>query len=455
MKKIISILFIISCQLISGQENTLVKGEIIDSVFIKNDFNESYTLYIPNNYTAAKLSPIVFIFEPAARGKVGIHPFIKASEKYGYILICSNNTKNGPFEQNFDITNRLFKKVFSDFKIDPKRIYTAGFSGGARLASTIAILTKQVQGVIACGAGLSNSPAHLPTDDSFSYAGIIGDEDMNLLEMYKTQDYLSKLKISTSLFVYEINHKWPSQEQILTAFDWLQLEAYKKGLIPKNNDVIKTSYINNYKKAKQLQDNNKLLYAQEEYKRIIENFDTYYTLDSVSRILNDLNTNKTLTKEKKQLKPIFQEEINLAKIFTTRFKNDLIKKNVNLKWWKSHISKLKKEESKASFSKKKMLNRSLYKIYAMVIESASFGSASSNFDKAIFCYDIGILIFPEYPFLYFKQMENYIRKEDENSALDYLQKLLDSGYKNKNIILNYKAFKSLKNNERFIALTKD
>ena len=128
MKKNILILFVIFSQLITGQENTLIKGKIIDSVYIKNNFKESYALYVPNNYTTTELSPIVFIFEPAARGKIGITPFIKAAEKYGYILICSNNSKNGPFEQNFEITNRLFEKVFADFAVNPKRIYTAGFS---------------------------------------------------------------------------------------------------------------------------------------------------------------------------------------------------------------------------------------------------------------------------------------------------------------------------------------
>lgn len=455
MKKIILILFVIFSQLITGQENTLIKGKIIDSVYIKNNFKESYALYIPNNHTTLELSPIVFIFEPAARGKIGIYPFIKAAEKYGYILICSNNSKNGPFEQNFEITNRLFEKVFSDFAINPKRIYTAGFSGGARLASSIAVLTKQIQGVIACGAGLSSSPTHMPSDDSFSYAAIIGDEDMNLLEMYRTKEYLSKLKISNSLFVYEINHKWPSQDQILSTFDWLQLEAYKKGIIPKNNDVIKTSYLNYYNKARQLQNNNKLLYAQEEYKRIIENFNAYYSIDSISRILSDLNKNKSLISEKKQLKSIFEEEVNLANMFTKRFKNELTKKNTNLKWWEAQISKLKKEEKNASFSKNKMIHRLLYKVYAMAIESANYGNASAITDKTIYCYDICILIYPEYPFLYFKQIENFIRKNDPDNAVNYVEKLLNSGYKNKKAILQNKAFESLKINNRFIALTKD
>ena len=56
-------------------------------------------------YEPEKPSPAIFIFEPMARGKIGIQPFISAAEQYGYILICSNNSKNGPYDLNLTLTN--------------------------------------------------------------------------------------------------------------------------------------------------------------------------------------------------------------------------------------------------------------------------------------------------------------------------------------------------------------
>ncbi|BAO74288.1 hypothetical protein [Winogradskyella sp. PG-2] len=357
--------------------------------------------------------------------------------------MCSNNSKNGSLE-NFEITNRLFIKIFSDFNIDANRIYTSGFSGGARLAFAITVVTNKIQGVIACGAGFSASATNLSTDHSFSYAGIIGDEDMNLIEMNSMRVYLSQFNISNSLFTYEMNHKWPSQEQILSAFDWLQLEAYRKGIIPLNNDAIKTSYQNYYNKAIQIENDNKLLYAEEEYKRIIKSFETYYQIDSISNRLSDLSKNKVLIGKKKQLESIYKEETNLSNVFAKRFANDLTKKNKNLKWWTSRVNKLTKEEAKSTILKKKMIRCLLFKVYALAIESAKYGSASNDKDKSIFCYDICMLLYPDYSFLYFEQIENYIDKNDINSALNYVEKLLNSGYKNKSKILNYKAFEILK-----------
>ncbi len=157
MKYFLFIILISSFCSLLGQESDFPIGEIVDSIAVSKTSNESFALYLPSNYKPNTLSPIVFIFDPAARGKIGIHPFIKAAEKYNYILICSNNSKNGPYDQNFEIASRLFDKIFSDFSINPKRIYTAGFSGGARLASRITVLNEHIQGVIACGAGIASN----------------------------------------------------------------------------------------------------------------------------------------------------------------------------------------------------------------------------------------------------------------------------------------------------------
>lgn len=427
-------------------------GEIVDSIAVSKTSNETFALYLPSNYKPNTLSPIVFIFDPAARGKIGIHPFIKAAEKYNYILICSNDSKNGPYDQNFAIASRLFDHIFSNFNINPKRIYTAGFSGGARLASSIAVSNEHIQGVIACGAGIASSQILFHNDLHFSYAAIVGDQDMNLLEMYETRDYITKFKVSNALFVYDMDHKWPSQEQILEALDWMQLEAYKKGLTKRNDDIIKSSYNSFYKKARKLESAHKLVYAQELYKGIIKNFNFYYQLDSIKEKLKALKVNKALLKEKKELEGIFEQERSLSKMFVDRFYTDIDKSKPKLKWWESEINKLKKQENAASNNKKKMLSRLQYKIFATAIEEVNLNQIDKNSNQAIFCYDICILIYPDYYFPYFKQIENYLKQNNDEMAIDYLERLLNSGYDDLNTIREYKAFDELKSKERFKAL---
>ncbi len=98
-----------------------------------------------------------------------------------------------------------------------------------------------------------------------------------------------------------------------------------------------------------------------------------------------------------------------------------------------------------------MLNRVLYIIFAKAIESVQFNGVQ-NIDQAIFCYDICIIIYPKYPLPYFKQIENFINKNNESIALDYLEKLLNSGYNDINSIKENNAVKRLKNTDRYLQL---
>ena len=153
------LIFLLSLSLFSRGDR-FKKGKTIDTIWVDKTLNESFAFYMPKSYEPATPTPVVFIFEPMGRGNTGIEPFIAASETYGYLLICSNNTKNGPFEQNYEIADKLFNKVFSSLLLDPKRIYTSGFSGGARLALSITVKTNQIQGVVSCGASLTVNRHH-------------------------------------------------------------------------------------------------------------------------------------------------------------------------------------------------------------------------------------------------------------------------------------------------------
>ncbi|WP_103070811.1 hypothetical protein [Aquimarina sediminis] len=214
--------------LLGNAQQVFEKGKVIDSISVFENSSETFALYLPTSFDASKPSSIVFIFEPAARGKVGITPFIEASEAYSHILICSNNNRNGPYAGNFDIANRLFEFVFSNFKVHENQVFLAGFSGGARLASTIAVMTNQIAGVIGCGAGFSENQSQMPSIQQFSYVGICGNRDMNYTEMLTVKKYLQQLNFNHTLITYDGNHSWPPSKEILKAFDWLAIQSHKK-----------------------------------------------------------------------------------------------------------------------------------------------------------------------------------------------------------------------------------
>jgi hypothetical protein len=50
----------------------LPTGQVIDSVTCADDPSETYALYLPSTYTPTKRWPIIYAFDPSARGKVPV-----------------------------------------------------------------------------------------------------------------------------------------------------------------------------------------------------------------------------------------------------------------------------------------------------------------------------------------------------------------------------------------------
>jgi hypothetical protein len=82
--------------------------------------------------------PLVVSSDPAARGTVPLELQKDAAEKFGYVLVASNNSGNGLWKPRFNATDAALTDVQTRVSVDPRRIHFAGFSGGARFSSQIA-----------------------------------------------------------------------------------------------------------------------------------------------------------------------------------------------------------------------------------------------------------------------------------------------------------------------------
>jgi predicted esterase len=434
------------------QNESHVRGVIIDSVTIKNSI-ETYSLYLPERFKQNELSAIVFIFDPGGSGKNGIQPFIESAEKYNYILVCSNNSKNGPLDNNFNIINRLFETVFERFNIDEKQIYTAGFSGGSRLATAVAVLTKQVQGVIACGAGFSPSNSHIPiSKENFSYVGLVGDRDMNYQEMLKVKDWLDKFQIDNEIFIYEDNHKWPSSNKILKAFAWLEIQAYKKSIRRKDEILLKESYHDFFESASLLESANQIERSVWEYERIKRNYSRFFKTDSVSKKIKQLKESRKYEEDLKNRLFIKKEEAKIRKSFVLRFSKELAapKNPINYKWWTKELKKLNdKYRSSNNPAFQKMGERIGYAVYAMAIETAESQLREQNTRKALYCHDLVAIMIPEKPYPYFLLAIDYALLNNEDKVYENLKIAISKGLNNKKLLYNTKEFFKYKSSERF------
>jgi pimeloyl-ACP methyl ester carboxylesterase len=191
-----------------------------------------YALYIPARGNP-KAMPVVFFFDPHGDGTLPLNKYKTLAEAYGFILVGSNLSKNGndwPTTEN--IWNKLYGDVRQRLKIDDRRLYTCGFSGGAKVASYVAIQHPGIRGVIAGGAGLPDGVS--ASDLPFSFTALAGEGDMNLTEMVAITAELDKTRTRHRIIVFDGKHEWAPVTVMERAFAGWQLEAMHDGLLPRD-----------------------------------------------------------------------------------------------------------------------------------------------------------------------------------------------------------------------------
>ena len=212
---------------------TFQPGQLTNPVTCKADPTQSYAVYIPVKGNSQPL-PIIYFFDPHADGALPLNKYKALADAYGFILVGSNNSKNGnDWATTENIWRRLADDTKSRLKIDPRRVYTCGFSGGAKVASYIALQHPGITGVIAGGAGL---PDGTPAGDfPFSFTAIAGEGDMNLTELEALNGELDKTRTRHRFIHFDGRHEWAPENVMHLAFAGLQFDAMRAALIPKSD----------------------------------------------------------------------------------------------------------------------------------------------------------------------------------------------------------------------------
>ena len=199
------------------------RGQITAAVTCAADPSQSYAVYIPSTYVPDRAWPVILAFDPGGRGRVAVDRYQAAAEQYGVIVAGSNNSRNGSPDTGKAVSV-MAADVLSRFTVDAKRVYTAGMSGGARVALGVALGSEAIAGVIASSAGYPDSkPRKRVAFPIFSTAGT---EDFNHLEMRQLDGALTT---PHHLAIFEGGHVWLSSELAVEAVEWMDLQAMKTG----------------------------------------------------------------------------------------------------------------------------------------------------------------------------------------------------------------------------------
>ena len=215
-------------------------GRVLESVACKAAPAQTYALYVPSAYTREKKWPVIFCFDPGARGRVPVERLQAAAEKFGCIVAGSNTSRNGPWADNLAAMKAMVTDVDSHLSLDGGRIYTAGLSGGARVAAELGFLGLS-KGVIGCSAGFPVMTNGIPQEVPFLFFGTAGTEDFNYSELRKLDGELDDRHATHRIVFYPGGHEWASSELLVEAVEWLEIQSMRTGARPKDEAMIQAS----------------------------------------------------------------------------------------------------------------------------------------------------------------------------------------------------------------------
>lgn len=433
------------------------KGQITDTVRCIEQKGQNYSLYLPEMYDSKKLWPVILIFDPSARGRTAVEIFREAGRKYGFIIACSNNSRNGPYGSNLAAASAMIKDIEYRFTIDRKRIYAAGFSGGSRFAMALASSQKIITGVIGCGAGLPNDQSMYPTAASeFLYYGLAGTRDMNYIEMHELGTFLdNQTKVTSYIRLFPGGHQWPEPALITEAVEWLILQSMNRKIIPPDQPFIdaiqnKTQKLINSQLAAGNRPDAKM------YMRFAaRDFQGTTFAARMSKLFSDSEKSaefRNAVRDWDRMAADEQERKEKYMSYLTEVVYSVAIPDSSFSWWDSEIARLKRIRDKGNSMNSQMASRVLNFVSVLCSEQGTALFKKRFYSQSVFLFRICTLSDSENPANYYNLARSLAASEKANESIDALSAAISHGLNSWKTLEEEPAFAKIRDNARFRAL---
>lgn len=419
-------------------------GVVIDKVACLSDTSQSYAMYLPKVYDTQKKFPIIYAFDPHATGKLPISNYKDLAEKYGYIIVGSNNSQNGTaWEQTQKFINAFIADTKQRLSIDDNRMYAIGFSGGARIANALTITNGGFAGVICCGA--ANPAINVPNPrNNYSFFGMVGDADFNFTEMNKyTMIELSSHRIKHAMITFEGKHEWPKAEIMDEAFLWLQLNDMRKNTLAKNESLISTNIGEAKVQLEKFLKNNKEFEAYELCQKTINYYENLGDLQPFFEAYKKLQTNVAVDQQLKKNEAEWTAEQKLQQEYVQNLQTK------DLNWWKSDIASINKKTKSGKGSDVVVLKRLLSYLSLVCYMQTTGAMKQNNMKAAEYFGNLYRLVDPTNTEAHYLMANIYMSFAETENALKCLDEAIKNGFTDKKRLENDPMFQGLRDNPTF------
>ncbi|HEX3280161.1 MAG TPA: dienelactone hydrolase family protein [Pyrinomonadaceae bacterium] len=440
----------------ASQRDELPRGQVIESVACKADPQQTYALYLPSGYSREKKWPILYAWDAGARGKLPVTLFKDAAEKFGFIVVGSNNSRNGI--QVSPIVQAVLEDTNGRFAIDPKRVYSAGFSGGARLAFALAGSNPGgVAGVIACSGGFPSTAAPAP-DLKFVVFATTGTEDFNFPEMQQLKRKMDEAGMQNRLAVFAGGHDWPPASLATQAIAWLELQAMKRGSRVKDEALIDQMLAERLAVARGFETSAQNYAAYLEYQSLAADFGGLREVKDIVANAERLAATKEVKAGIRNAKNEEDRQGELeAKIQTLIAQlADTSQSVETMAELKRIISDLqRKSEDAKDAGQQRVARRVLEAVFVQAYEEANNLYLQKNYAGVPGKLEIAALLKPKSPRLFYELALAHARAGNKSKAINALGRAIENGFTDVAKIEQDPDFETLRNESGYKKLVSE
>jgi hypothetical protein len=261
---------------------TFARGKLTGSVTSASDPSQHYAVYVPSSYDAARPAPVLFIMDYRGRARVAANVFVPAAERFGWVLISSNQTGSDESPQpSLVALKAMWTDAHDLFSIDERRLYVAGLSGTARTSTYVATeLPGRFAGVIGAAAGFRPGIA-ITTPPPFLYFGTVGDVDYNYWEMRDLDRTLGDLGAPYRMEFFSGPHGWMPPSLAMAAVEWMELRAMQAGIRSADQALLDAMWWRDLQAAEMIEEAGRLPVAARRFASMARDYEGLRPADDI------------------------------------------------------------------------------------------------------------------------------------------------------------------------------
>ncbi len=409
---------------------TLQKGVVIDSLQVPSRDNR-FSLYVPSNFDTNKKWPIVFGFDSSGKAGQLTRLYKAAAEEYGYIIAVSEFLENQKEKDKANYISFFMNHIASLYPIKQGSVYVTAIGEDTKAVSLLPVFySTDVFGVISIGDSYYYD-ASVKIRNNFSYLGIVNTNNFRYKNFLRNEKYLKKKSISADVFAYQGKSELPPPDLLKKALSTLTLHAMGKGSVQKDSTWIQNLFNEQLKKVTSLISKREFLSAYDEVERLRNEYSSFLDTEALKEKQKTIKKSIGYKQEKRIRAKYLYKETYLRQTYSFSLDEDVATKRYeNLGWWQYQMSELdilassKEKYANAMANRVKGFLKYLINNYTLLQQNEN-----KNFEKRMFLNILSTIVDKKDFKSYLKIISLSAQDEDYKTALFYLDKLLQNGYK--------------------------